>query len=242
MKICLVQTKPARGVIAANIASHLKLVQRAVAKGADTILFPELSLTGYEPSLAQRLATTPDDNRFVPFQTLSNAHKVTIGVGVPLRQQQGITISLVFFHPHEKTTVYAKQYLHPDEEAFFIPGKNNSSFISTEPRIAPAICYELSVPAHAEQAVKTGAGFYLASVAKTATGVDKAAERLAQLAKTHAITTLLVNCVGNCEDGLCAGQSAVWNTRGERLAQLDESSEGLLLLDTTTGKAETVAC
>ncbi|RYZ53062.1 MAG: carbon-nitrogen hydrolase family protein, partial [Chitinophagaceae bacterium] len=105
-----------------------------------------------------------------------------------------------------------------------------------------AICYELSVPAHAEKVLQNGAQFYLASVAKTAAGAAKAAERLAQLAKDRAMTTLLVNCVGNCEDGLCAGQSAAWNPNGERLAQLDEKSEGLLLLDTATGIAEIIAC
>lgn len=242
MKICLVQTKPARSAVTANITSHLQLAERAVAAGADCIIFPELSITGYEPSLARSLATTPEDVRFAPFQTLSNIHQVTIGIGMPLRQENGITISMLLFYPNQKPTVYAKQYLHTDEEAFFVPGKNDSFLISHEPKLALAICYELSVPAHAEQALQNGATFYLASVAKTAKGVEKAAERLSQLAKDHSITTLLVNSVGDCEDGLCAGQSAVWNTDGKRLVQLDEKDEGLLLLDTATGKAEIIAC
>jgi predicted amidohydrolase len=238
MKICLAQIKPRAGAIADNITRHLQAMELAVLQQADVIIFPELSLTGYEPGLANDLATTPDDSRFAPFREISKAHHITTGIGVPLQQAEGISISLLLFHPNGNTTVYLKQYLHPDEEPFFIPGKNQIGLVGTEGNMALAICYELSVPAHAEAAIQKGAQFYLASVAKTAQGVEKAAERLATLARDHAITTLMVNCVGPCDGVTCAGQTAVWNNKGELLAQLDENREGLLLLDTATGEIQ----
>lgn len=225
------------GDIAANTARHLQLIRLAVAQQADMIIFPELSLTGYEPTLAHSLATTPEDGCLAAFREMSAAHKITIGMGAPLQQAEGMTIGLLLFHPDKKTFVYEKQYLHADEEPFFIPGKSNTGIIGNEPRIALAICYELSVPAHAEAALQNEAQIYLASVAKTADGVAKAAERLADLARIHAITTMMVNCVGPCDGVTCAGQTAVWNSRGEMLLQLDASSEGLLLLDTATNEA-----
>ena len=242
MKICLAQLKPVPGDIAANVNRHLHLIAQAVLQQADAIIFPELSLTGYEPALANNLATTPGDSRFTPFQGLSDAHNITIGVGLPLSQAGGISICLLFFHPNAKTSVYAKQFLHPDEEPFFIPGTNSVAFTGNEVNIALAICYELSVPGHAEDAIQNGAQFYLASVAKTAEGVGKAAVRLAQLSKDYAITTLMVNCTGTCDGTTCAGQSAVWNSKGEVLAKPDESREGILLLDTTTGAVIKTDC
>lgn len=230
------------GAIAANTEQHLHLIRLAVTQQADMIVFPELSLSGYEPTLANSLATTPDDRSFSVFREMSAAHHITIGVGAPLQQAEGITIGFLLFGPNAQTIVYEKQYLHADEVPFFVPGKNNNGLIGKEPRIALAICYELSVPAHAETALQNGAQIYLASVAKTADGVAKTAERLRGLAREHAITTLLVNGIGPCDGVVCAGQSAVWNNKGGLLAQLDENSEGLLLLETETDVVETINC
>ena len=57
MKIALVQARPVKGDIEANIAAHKRLIGLAVLNGADMIIFPELSITGYEPELANELAT-----------------------------------------------------------------------------------------------------------------------------------------------------------------------------------------
>ncbi|MBB1285831.1 carbon-nitrogen hydrolase family protein [Flavisolibacter sp. BT320] len=242
MKICLAQMQSHPGDIAANADRHLQLIRLAAEQRADMIIFPELSLTSYEPTLANKLATTPEDKCFAAFREMSVAQNIIIGIGAPLQQAEGITIGLLLFHPDEKMIVYEKQYLHADEYPFFIPGKSNDGLIGDDTRIALAICYELSVPAHAKAALQNGAQVYLASVAKTAEGVTKAADRLAGLAREHAITTLLVNCVGPCDGVTCAGQSAVWNNRGELLSQLEENREGLLLLDTETNEVETIDC
>ena len=52
MKICAAQTRPVKGNIQQNIENHKKLINLAVVNGADIIIFPELSITGYEPELA----------------------------------------------------------------------------------------------------------------------------------------------------------------------------------------------
>ena len=49
MKICVAQTRPIKGDIQSNIDHHKRLIDLAVSNGADTVIFPELSLTGYEP-------------------------------------------------------------------------------------------------------------------------------------------------------------------------------------------------
>lgn len=64
MRIGIAQIRPSKGDIAANIERHLAFAGRAVSMNADAVFFPELSLTGYEPALAEKLATTQDDRRF----------------------------------------------------------------------------------------------------------------------------------------------------------------------------------
>ena len=49
MKIALGQINPTVGDLAGNARLMLQFAARAVAAGADSIVFPELSLTGFPP-------------------------------------------------------------------------------------------------------------------------------------------------------------------------------------------------
>lgn len=235
MKICLVQTRSSKGDISRNAAAHQRLIGRASAHGAAAIFFPELSLTGYEPSLAEALATHPNDPRLSSFQRLSEGHNLTIGLGLPTRQAAGVCISLLLVQPHRPVHTYSKKYLHADEEPFFVSGSNIPVVKIGGTRLAPAICYELSVPEHAQTAHRAGAQVYVASVAKSANGVETALERLSAIARTYAMPALMVNAVGPSDDFVCGGRSSVFNAAGELLGQLPPDREGLLLYDLGTG-------
>lgn len=234
MKICVAQTRSIKGDMQRNIENHKKLIDLAVTHGADTIFFPELSITGYEPELAKDLATTPDDRRFDDFQKIADARQITIGIGVPTKNESGICISMLIFQPGQARQTYSKKYLHADEEEFFVSGQNTSVVIGNNTKIAPAICYELSIPAHAESAFKNGAEIYLASVAKSAEGIDKAVASLSGIARKYSMTALMSNCIGPSSGFESAGRSAIWNNQGMLLGQLNGAREGILMLDTNT--------
>ncbi|GAB3258229.1 carbon-nitrogen hydrolase family protein [Larkinella harenae] len=234
MKLCVAQTRPVRGAVSENIEKHQRFIKRAVSLQADVIIFPELSITGYEPTLANELATTPDDERFAVFQQLSDAHNLTIGIGVPTRNEAGICITMVLFTANQPSQLYSKKYLHADEKPFFISGQNASVLLRNQPTVALAICYELSVPEHALNAHQLGASIYLVSVAKTASGVEKAAQTLANIASNYSMTVLMANSVGPSDDFVSGGKSAIWSTQGALLGELNGTKEGLLLLDTET--------
>jgi predicted amidohydrolase len=234
MKIAVAQTRPFKGDILRNIEAHLRLIELAAKVRAGTIIFPELSITGYEPELASGLATTAMDVRLDVFQTLSDRNWMTIGVGIPTTDGAGVRITELIFQPGQLRQVYHKRYLHADEESYFVCGAE-AGFLK-DGKIALAICYELSVPAHSEEAHRSGADVYLVSVAKTRAGMEKAAETLADIARRYSMTVLVSNCVGPCDNFECGGRSAVWNREGVLLAQLDGVEEGILMLDTDTGE------
>lgn len=200
MKICIAQIKPVAGDILQNIAIHKKYVELAVSFGIDAIFFPELSLTGYETTLAQKLAVNLNDKRLHVFQEVSDSD----------------------------------QYLHEDEEPYFISGNTSPILRIKNQKIAIAICYEISVPAHCKTAYESGPNIYLASVAKSKPGVEKALDRLSQIANNYSMTILMANCIGLADGNECTGNSSVWNDRCALLAQLDDSHEGILILDTET--------
>lgn len=236
MKICVAQTRPIKGDIPSNINNHKKLIDLAVFNKADIVIFPELSITGYEPELAKELATNQDDRRFDDFQMTADAKQITIGVGVPTKNPTGICISMLLFQPQKARQTYSKKYLHSDEEAFFISGQNYTGLIVNQTNIALAICYELSIPEHSENAFKRGAEFYIASVVKSVDQVDKAIEILSSIASKYSITVLMSNCVGQSDDVECGGRTSIWNHKGILLGQLDDISEGVIIIDTNTQK------
>ena len=232
MKICLAQARAVKGDVDANLDNHKKLIEQAVLHKTEMIVFPELSLTGYEPALANKLATTKDDKRFDQLQDLSDSNKMIIGAGMPIKTDEGILIGMIIFRPLKAREIYFKQHIHPDEDPYFIKGPYQPVLSRTS--IALAICYEISIPAHAKQAYENGARIYIASVAKTVDGMNKAVEALSSTAKRYSMVVLLSNCVGECEGKKAGGRSSAWNNKGLLLAQLSDTDEELLIFDTDT--------
>ncbi|MGR4069640.1 carbon-nitrogen hydrolase family protein [Billgrantia sp. C5P2] len=241
MKLCAVQYASVTGDVEGNVERHVELVELAASHGAELIFFPELSLTGYEPTLAKGLATHEEDPRLDVFQRLSNAHDIVIGVGLPLVTSRKPRIGMVVFQPHTGRQAYAKQRLHDDELPYFSPGERPMLIETREHRLALAICYESLLPEHVATAASLGADVYLASVAKFAPGMDEAYAYYATFAREHAMTILIANCVGPCDGEAGGGRSAAWNDRGRYVAALDGLQEAILMLDTATLSTQVLA-
>lgn len=234
MKIGVAQTRPVKGEIETNISEHKKLIALAVEHGANLLVFPELSITGYEPELAKELVMTPDDSRFDDFQLISNGSRIILGIGAPVQAETGIRIGMIIFQPNKPRQVYAKRYLHADELPYFTTGQEQVFLGEGKDRIALSICYELSVPEHAAYAHEQGATIYLSSVAKSVAGAAKAIETLSDTAVKYGMTVLFSSCVGHCDNFDCGGGSTVIGKEGKVLAGLNDVDEGVLIFDTDT--------
>ena len=234
MIIAIVQLEPIKGNIDKNIENHLKWIRKAASRNADIVVFPELSLTGYEPELAKSLATNQNDHRLDCFQRLSDDTKITIGTGLPTRKEGNLYISIIFFRPEKERITYSKQYLYPTEVSIFTAGINPLVLEFGTEIVAPAICYELSNKEHLEFAAKNNATIYLASVLNSIGGIDADLKKLSDIAKNYKMTTLMANFIGTSGGYECAGKSSVWNENGELISQLGNKDEGIIILDTET--------
>lgn len=232
MKISVAQTRPVKGDIVANIATHKKLIDLAVFHKADAIFFPELSITGYEPNLANELAIDLNDQQLNKFQEISTQNKITIGIGVPIKTNSGIKISMIIFQPDKLRQVYSKQQLHSDELQYFVNGSEQIILTVCNKKIAPAICYESLQTNHLDRASKLGAEIYIASVAKSQSGIDKAMTHYPTVARKFSMPILMSNCVGYCDNFQSVGKSSVWTKNGSLAAQLDDQVEAILIYDT----------
>lgn len=234
MKICLAQTESKKGNIKWNISNHKKWIEIAVSHNVDFIVFSELSLTGYEPKIADELATNQNDLRLVEFQQISDKHQITIGIGLPTKSEKGTLISMVIIQPKEQKLTYSKQILHTDELPYFSQGSEQMIITIKSKKIAPAICYESLQPKHIKKAYELNANLYLASVAKSQNGIKKAFNYYPKIAKQYSIPVFMANCVGFCDSFRSAGQTSVWDENGTLIGQLNDKNEGILIFDTKT--------
>jgi predicted amidohydrolase len=231
MRIGVAQLRPVAGDVEGNLEKHLQLIELAASVGADIVVFPELSVTGYEPRLAARLRINAGDPKLRVFQDLSNARGMTIGVGAPTDAGGGVRISMHVFAPGAVCRTYSKQLLHADELPFFVAGTEPVLLRLGGQAIAPAICYESLQSEHAAAAARMGATVYLASVAKSAGGVSKAYSHYPEVARRHSMTVMMANSVGACDGFVSVGRSSAWNSRGEFLGALDDAQQGAVVFD-----------
>ncbi|CAG0980694.1 partial Glutamine-dependent NAD(+) synthetase, partial [Anaerolineae bacterium] len=78
----LAQFAPKIGDITHNLKLHLEHIQAAKAQGVNLLLFPELSLTGYNlQDLVYEVALTPDSPVFRPLLEAGAEHDMDLMVG-----------------------------------------------------------------------------------------------------------------------------------------------------------------
>ncbi|MBK9109767.1 MAG: carbon-nitrogen hydrolase family protein [Saprospiraceae bacterium] len=234
MRVCAAQIHSIPGDINANLQKHVKAIELGAFHGCDLIFFPELSLTGYEPTLSKALAFDVESPKLDLFQNLSDTHKMTLLMGAPTKQNQDIFISMFIFQAGKPRLCYSKQFLHADELPYFNAGQESVFLQTNDQIIAPAIYYESLLPHHAETAFNAGAHIYLASVAKSEKGIRKAYEHYPGIAQKYRLTVLMSNVVGPCEDFMAGGSSAVWNHHGILIDHLGPEEVGLLIYNTLT--------
>lgn len=237
MRICLVQIRSENGSVGRNLERHLRALRSTAAMPAGLIVFPELSLSNYDPGGAEAAALTPADPRLEPLQRFADACGTVVGVGAPLRTAGLPIIAMLVFAPGRPVGVIGKQHLHPDELPFFSPAPVAPDPLPVPLRIGVAICWELSVEAHVSGVMDGGSALFLASVAKTAAGVTEGHRTLARIARSRSVPALMVNCVGTCEGKPAGGGSTVLDRSGRTIARLDGDTEGVLLYDVSSGAA-----
>jgi NAD+ synthase (glutamine-hydrolysing) len=146
LTLALAQINTRLGNVEANLERHLALAQEARSSGADLLVFPELSLTGY---VLQDLATTvahrpsPDDPVF--HRLLEASHDLDLVVGfVDEDTRHRFFISAAYLAMGEVVHVHHKAYLPTyglfDEGRFFALGDSVRAFDTRFGRLGMLIC------------------------------------------------------------------------------------------------------
>ena len=215
--IGLAQLPVVKGDIAHNLAQHVQMIEQSAASGADVLVFPELSLTGYELELAQTLALPRASKVFAALSHAAVRHNLVIIAGGFLQSPRGIkpTIGAVVCFADGAMTFYSKQTLHPGEATYCSEGSAPCCINVKGFRMALAICADFSAPEHARNACALGADVYIASALISERGYQADAQLLSGIAVAHKIPVLLSNHISKTGGWSACGNNGVWNARGE---------------------------
>lgn len=211
-----------------NISHHLSFIQLAAAQQVDLLLFPELSLTGYELAWGNQLALTLNDSRLDVFAEAAQRHQMTIIVGAPLCVVDASFISAATFMPDGTRFAYAKREMHGDESTFYQPGHGGPVFGVPPRNVALAVCADIAVEKFAREASELGADLYAASVLISEQGYREDAMLLSRWAADYQMPVLMANHATPTGGYHSTGGSAFWDASGELVINSGEG-ENLMI-------------
>lgn len=244
VKLALAQINTTLGVVEKNLEKHLARIKEAKDQGADLVIFPELSLTGYAlqdlvPAVAHK--PIPSDPVFKELLTASRDIDITVGF-VEEDVRSRFFISSAYLSQEKVVHVHRKVYLPTyglfDEGRFFAWGDTTSAFDTRFGRMGILICEDFWHISPPYLLWLDGADVFLFMSASPGRGLTSAP----QLSTAHWVesinrayasifTSFVVHCnrVGY-EDGLHFwGGSTIYNPDGELLAKAPLQEETLIV-------------
>ncbi len=223
LTVAVAQSIPVPGDLARSVESHVVLASLAAEHGAQLVLFPELSLTGYDLGLTRDDAVDVSDPRLGPL--------LVIVVGAPVASSDGLHIGAMSFVPRAEVMTYLKEYPHHSEEVAFVRGAGGDLLDVSEQNVALAICADLTHPEHAHAAVQRGATIYAASCFLTESGYTKDADLLKRYATDYGIVVIMANYGAPMGQWSAAGKSTIWSSDGSLIACAPHTGPALVVAE-----------
>jgi predicted amidohydrolase len=228
--VAAAQSTSIPGDISRNIERHLQLGNIAAEHGVRLLVFPELSLTGYELALARPNAIRPECTRLDPLRDLAARADMTVVVGAPVPNDNGaLYIGALAIRPDGSVSTYSKMHVHYSEEGVFTSGPGGPMLRVEDANVALAICRDAKQPQHAADAAARGANVYAAGVMVTESDYAAKAELLSKYASEHRMAALMANYSGVTGGDVSGGMSAVWSEDGQLVVASPGAEESLVI-------------
>jgi predicted amidohydrolase len=235
--IAAAQSASVPGDIPGNVAHQLRIATIAAEHGVQLLVFPELSLIGYELSLARSNPICPDSPALEPLRQVAEQAHMIVVAGAPLPGGDGqLHIAALAIHPDGSVLTYTKEHVHVSEEHVFTSGPGGPSLRIEDATVALAICRDASIPRHAAKAAAGGANVYAAGVMIDEEGYQRKVLLLQAYAQQHKMAVLMANYSGATGGSLSAGKSAIWSEDGQIVAASTGIEEALVIGRKQDGK------
>lgn len=211
LSIAVAQPRCAAHDVTANALAHAEAVRAADAR---VVVFPEMSLTGYELDAAP---VSPDDARLAPIVAACAGTGTLALVGAPV---PGPCIGILAVDGDGARVAYGKVYLHGGEAVRFVPGE--PAVIEVDGwRLGLAVCRDTGVPEHAVKTAALGIDGYVAGVVHADHEAELHSERARRVAADHGVWVATAAFAGPTGGGFdrTSGRSGIWSAAGELIAE-----------------------
>jgi NAD+ synthase (glutamine-hydrolysing) len=246
LTIALAQINTVLGSVQKNLEKHLSVIHEASSRGADLLVFPELSLTGYVlQDLASAVACRPraDDPVFAPLLAASQKLDLVVGfVEEDARNRFYIASAYLsrgqVLHVHRK--VYLPTYGLFDEGRFFAWGDTVQAFDTPFGRAGMLICEDFWHSSPPYLLWLDGADLLLFMSSSPGRGLNDHPELASSRWVNHilrAYSSLYTSFVAHTnrvgfEDGLNFwGSAAVFDPNGDQIAEGPAFEEALTIAE-----------
>ena len=200
--------------VAANALAHAAAIRAAQAR---VVVFPELSLTGYELDAP---AVDQVDERLGPMIDACAATGAVALAGAPTSDIDGDHISVIAVDGSGARVVYGKMWLSDAEARRFSPGPAPAVVEVDGWRLGLAVCKDTGVPAHAESTARAGMDAYVAGVLDSMDDASVQSERARRITSDHGVWVVVASFAGSTGGGYenAAAQSRIWSPDGSVVA------------------------
>ncbi len=202
--------------VSANALAHAEAVRSA---GTRVVVFPELSLTGYE---LEAESIRPDDPRLRPIVEACAATGSIALVGAPLAGDDGtVHIAMLAVDGSGARVAYRKMYLGTTEAERFSPGPAPAAIDVDGWRLGLGICKDTGVPEHAAATAALGIDAYVAGTVKHDHEATLQDERACRIATEQGVWVAIASMAGETGAGYtnAAGRSSIWRADGVPVAR-----------------------
>lgn len=198
-----------------NVWAHTEVVQRANAR---VVVFPEMSLTGYEVDAA---SITPDDARLAPLISACAATRTVALVGAPVVDTDAREyIATLAITETGAQIVYRKMWLHGAESDRFSVGVAPARIEVDGWRLGLAICKDTAGTEHAAVTAALGVDGYVASVLEHLDDAHRTNDRARRVAADHRVWVVTASFAGtSLTISPTAGGSSIVDPGGRVLVQ-----------------------
>ena len=255
MKIALAQIDPTIGDFDGNTRKIVEFTRQAADKGADLVVFPELSVCGYPPAdLLEKPSFVARAGKAVEEVAAATAHQkiaVICGYVTPARHGSGKHVmNSAALLRHGRVEFVQTKMLLPfydvfDEQRYFAPADRQHLCHFGGERVALTICEDawndksfwedrLYTVDPVDDLMRHG-GSLILNISASPYWRDKRQVRfdmLAAIAKHHRAPVLMVNQVGGNDSLIFDGSSIAIGPDGQLIAQAKSFEEDLVLVDT----------
>lgn len=246
LSIAVVQARSHGGDLQSAVAEHVARISEAGEAGAALVVFPELSLSGYEPDLIDLhgLRIDPGHPALTPILRECRKWSVHALIGAPVsgseagavggRSTDGLPgIGIMHVDPEgNAAVVYRKQYLDIAETGIFAAGSAPGTVTIQGWRLALSICRDAAVIDHIAAAAKSGADVYVVA-ALFLIGAEHRIEDQMRVVTSYRMWAALAQYSGGTGGGPACGGSGIWGPDGAERVRLD-AAPGMGIAELTT--------